>query len=274
MKIFSLLACIPAVVATTTCFYNLAYEEKNYIDEPNYTLRTAKDCYILLDESDFDDATQFVKYANDLKINNNTIGCYMSVGTIEDWRSDFKQFVKGTDYQSKQWAEWKGEYFIKAGSNGYPTDNTVALMKKRIDDFANWGCEYIEMDNMDLDENQKATDITGDNMRKYNQDLCNYMHTSGVKCMAKNSGPSDADDDLFDGLSVESYTDEKNWWGQDHANKFTSAGKPFMISHYDESTIDDCLGIWNYYKGLYNSTFGLVCSQYETKHYIHFGFKI
>ena len=148
-------------------------------------------------------------------------------------------------------------------------------MKKRIDTFAKLGCEFIEMDNMDIDESNKMTNIKGSAMRAYNLDLCNYIHSSNMKCMAKNTGPSDGDDALFDGLSVESYPKEQNWWNTDHALNFTTVNKPFMISHYKEKTVDDCMGIWTNYKEIYNtSIFGFICSQYETKHYIHFGFKI
>lgn len=261
--------------ATIACFYNTAYEENNFLDKHDYALNTAKNCYILIDIDNFDDNKAVINYTNALKINNNTIGCYMSVGTVEDWRSDFKQFVKGQDYQSKEWPEWQGEYMIKSGSDGKITDNTISLMKKRIDKFSQIGCEYVEFDNMDIDEDNDMTNIKGSAMRDYNIELCNYVHSSHMKCMAKNTGPSDIDDDKFDGLTVESYPKELNWWGLEHALQFTSNDKPFMISHYKEKTVDDCLEIWAYYRTTYNnSDLGFVCSQYETKHYIHFGFKI
>lgn len=275
MKVLIFLSLLATVVADVIpCFYNTAYEENNFLDKHDYTLKTAKNCYVLIDTDNFDSNGAVVNYTNALKTNNNTIGCYMSIGTVEDWRSDFKHFVKGQDYQSKEWPEWPGEYMIKADSDGKITDNTISLMKKRIDKFAKLGCEYIEFDNMDIDENNKMTNIDGLTMRAYNLELCNYVHSAELKCMAKNTGPSDVDDDVFDGLSVESYPKELNWWGTEHAQNFTTS-KPFMISHYKEKTVDDCLEIWGYYRTMYNnSEFGFICSQYETKHYIHFGFKI
>lgn len=272
-----------SLVATTVanlipCFYNTAYEENNFLDHQGYTLKTAKNCYVLIDTDNFNSHDAVINYTNALKINNNTIGCYMSVGTVEDWRSDFQQFIKGQDYQSKGWPEWPGEYMIKAGSDGKIADNVVSLMKKRIDKFSKLGCEYIEFDNMDIDEYNKMTNINGNAMRAYNLELCNYVHSNKLKCMAKNTGPSDADDNIFDGLSVESYPKELNWWGTEHALNFTNNNKPFMISHYKENTVKDCLKIWKYYRGVYKyNKFGFICSQYETKHYIHyihFGYKI
>lgn len=278
MLSFSLLlvnACISIVSSTVIpCFYNTAYEERNYIDDLQYTLNTAQNCYVLLDLDNFNSDKQITNYTSTLKLNNNTIGCYMSVGTIENWRKDYKNFKKGHDYQSKQWNEWPGEYMIK-GSGGYPSPNTVSLMKKRIDKFAKMGCEFVEMDNMDIDETNKMTNINGKQMRKYNLELCNYMHSKNLKCMAKNSGPSDVDYTVFDGLTTESYPKEIDWWGTQLAFNYINQSKPFMISHYNEKFVDDCLGIWSIYRQKYNnSIFGFACSQKETKHYIHFGFKL
>lgn len=270
-----LIASTNVFAKSISCFYNIAYEENNFIDRKDYTLKTSQNCYILIDKDDFDNNTAVIDFTNTLRFKNNTIGCYMSVGTIEKWRSDFKDFKKGIDYQSKAWFEWPNEYKIKGGKNGNPTNNTISLMKKRIDIFAKLGCEFIEMDNMDIDENDKMTNINGEAMRAYNMDLCNYIHSNNMKCMAKNTGPSDVDDNIFDGLSVESYPKEQNWWGTQHALHFINGDKPFMISHYKENTVDDCLGVWTKYKNIYNnSIFGFICSQYETNHYIHFGFTI
>lgn len=277
MKYIPLVFCLfaSAMADSISCFYNTAYEENNFLDRQDYTLSTAQNCYILIDTDNFDSNDAVVNYTTALKLKNNTIGCYMSVGTVENWRSDYKQFIKGRDYQSKGWPEWPGEYMIKASPNGRITNNTLLLMKKRIKRFSKLGCGYIEFDNMDIDENNDMTNIKGSVMRAYNLELCNYAHSNGLKCMAKNTGPSNVDDDVFDGLSVESYPKELNWWGLNHALNFTSRHKPFMISHYKEKTVDDCLGIWGHYRTVYNnSIFGFICSQYETKHYIHFGFKI
>lgn len=262
--------------AVIPCYYNTAYEENNYIDDLQYTLNTSQNCYVLLDLDNFESDKQFIEYTKKLKTNNNTIGCYMSVGTVEDWRKDFKSFKKGHDYQSKQWNEWQGEYMIKgSGKNNYPSANTVSLMKKRIDKFTQMGCEYIEMDNMDIDETNKMTNINGKQMRKYNLELCNYIHSKKLMCMAKNSSPSDDDYMVFDGLVTESYPNEIDWWGSKLAFNYIYQNKPFMISHYNEKSVDDCLGIWGIYRQKYNNTvFGFACSQKETKHYIHFGFTI
>lgn len=261
---------ITCVNGLEKCFFNLAYEENNFIDNTVYTLSTARNCYVLIDSSNFNNAESTIGYINKLKQFNNTVGCYMSVGTIENWRQDYKQFVPGVDYVKKTWNEWPGEHFIAGDKNSKPTLHTVSLMKKRIDEFSKLGCDYVEMDNMDIDSSNKYTNIKTHNMRMYNKILCNYMHTKSLKCMAKNTGPSDTDDNLFDGLSVESYKNLKNWWGEKHALNFTLNSKLFMISHYKQPTVDSCMNIWKEYKIIYNSTFGFACSQYETKHYIHF----
>ena len=52
------------------CFYNTAYEENNFLDRQDYTLRTAKNCYVLIDTDNFDNKNSVINYTNALKINN------------------------------------------------------------------------------------------------------------------------------------------------------------------------------------------------------------
>lgn len=275
IAVLSLVGCwllTTASPADAKCFYNLAYEDNNRLDTLDDTLKMTKGanggCYVLVDTDNFGGSA--ASSIASLRANGNTVGCYVSVGTVENWRSDFKKFVKGVDYQVKGWPEWPGEYMIKAGSDGNPTPSTSALMKNRISKFASLGCQYVEFDNMDIDEGNTMTNIPGSAMREYNMDLCKHTKAMGMKCMAKNTGPSDADDDVFDGLTVESYPTQKNWWGTAHTKNFIQAGKPVMISHYDEATKRKCTSVWAYYKLKYGSAIGFVCSDDETDQYNHF----
>lgn len=272
LKFAATMIMVAIVRAEPRCFYNMAYEDSNYIDTLSNTLKATKTiggCYVLVDTDNFGASAAAGAIAS-LKQNNNTVGCYVSIGTVENWRSDFSKFRSGVDYQPKQWPQWPGEYFIKAGGDGMPTANTVALMKQRLDKLAGYGCGYVEFDNMDIDEGNTMTNIKGAAMRSYNMALCMYTKSKGMKCMAKNTGPSDADDNVFDGLTVESNPSNKNWWGTLHAMNFVRAGKPFAISHYDESTPNACTTVWGYYRGLYKASIGFVCSQSQTKSYVHF----
>ena len=72
-----------------------------------------------------------------LQERDNTIGCYVSVGTCEDWRDDFDALRSDGVCSSQEWLEWRGEFFI--------TDVVVVMlyMLAWIDMLAQWGCGYV-----------------------------------------------------------------------------------------------------------------------------------
>jgi hypothetical protein len=75
-----------------------------------------------------------------VKAGGNSVGCYVSAGTLENWRTDVKALSKqemGEIAVTKPWDEWPGEFFI------WNVDKALPFMKKRIDTFADAGCDYI-----------------------------------------------------------------------------------------------------------------------------------
>jgi hypothetical protein len=201
----------------------------------------------------------------------------MSVGTIENYRTDFNKFKKNVDYVDTTMTDWDKEYLIKGDVSGNPTPNTVNLMKKRIDNFAKLKCDYVEMDNMDADQEEYVTkyktNLTINGMKKYNTDICNYIQGKGMKCVFKNQNNTESEWNKFDALTLESEKDNVEQWKPEFMKKFIDAKKPVWISHYGQPSAEGCEKVYGNLKNKYGNNFGMVCSVYDDKkkNYIHYG---
>ena len=78
----------------------------------------------------------------EIKAIGNEVGAYISIGTGEDYRSDFSQLQ--AFLVNEQWGQWPCEYFVNETTTG-----VLAIMKARIDSLASWDCDWVEFDNMD-----------------------------------------------------------------------------------------------------------------------------
>ena len=131
-------APVPQSPADPVCVWNHAYQENSSPDSVSEILAGASDCYVLLDPFDDPEAAEAI---GALKSAGNIVGCYMSVGTCEDWRNDFDD-VRGF-CSEREWGEWEGEFFVE------DVEGIAPFMRARIDQFASWGCDMVEFDNMD-----------------------------------------------------------------------------------------------------------------------------
>jgi hypothetical protein len=74
--------------------------------------------------------------------------CYFSAGSREDWRADADRFGNGDVGQAL--GDWKGENWLNVKSA-----NVRAIMKQRIQQAADKGCNAVDPDNIDgHNENQ------------------------------------------------------------------------------------------------------------------------
>lgn len=238
--------------------YNQAYQENYEADKVADIIVSARNAYVLVDP--FEDNVSASVAA--IKAEGNEVGAYISIGTGEDWRADF------SDLQpflvTKQWGQWAGEYFVDETTTGI-----LPLMKARIDKIADWGCDWVEFDNMDWVDDDDLRSEYGFHASKaegiaYYQALCDYVHAKGMKCMAKNTVDGATD---FDGVLYESYHNEKNWWDVAGAKSFLRAGKLVIINHYNES---DCDQVYRDYIELYGSGISYICESSQEKKYIHY----
>jgi hypothetical protein len=235
------------------CVWNQAYEEHGNNDSVSAILAGAKGCYVLIDPFDSSAARSGIAT---MKQNGNIVGCYISVGSCEDWRDDYAAMKK---YCGPAYPGWEGEYFVT------DTQGILPLMKARIDKMATWGCDMVEFDNMDwaYDGGNKTGVSTAD-AHAYVQALCSYTHSKGMKCMAKSTTEGASD---FDGLTVESYTDDKNWWSSSEMKDILNTGKLGVIVHYNDSSCDKVYSDYQNSYG-YGSKLSFVCSDKDA--YLHY----
>ncbi len=249
---------ITTVESAAIPVYNQAYQENFEADKISTILSTAKNGYVLLDP--FQDGV--TDHVAAIQANGNQVGAYISIGTGETYREDYEQIKPYL--VATPWGEWPDEFFIKETTTG-----VLEVMKARIDKIAARGFDWVEFDNMDwaFDDESRATYgiiATETDGAAYYQELCDYVHSKGMKCMAKNR-VEDATD--FDGVLYESYSDEKNWWDQSGAQSFLDAGKLVIINHYNEKS---CGEVYSEYKGIYNDDLSFICEDAILKKYVHF----
>jgi len=238
--------------------YNQAYQENFGIDTIAEIEVNAHNAYVLVDTF----GSGVVEHIAVIKANNNQIGGYISAGTGENYRDDFASLEPYLTPTA--WPAWPDEFFVSETTTGI-----LPLMKLRIDKMAAVGVDWVEFDNMDwLDSQTRITyglSATVVEAQAYINDLCNYTHSKGMKCMAKNTVEGFSN---FDGVLYESYDNEKNWWDNDGTHSFLSAGKPVIINHYNES---NCDGVYDEYKTLYNSDrISFICEDTATRKYKHY----
>lgn len=238
--------------------YNHAYNENYDADTTEYIIANAQDAFVLMDPFE---GNAHVAIA-EIKANGNTVVGYISIGTGENWRSDFEDLKPFLI--DKQWKEWPGEFYIKETTTG-----VIDVMKARIDQLADWGCDWVEFDNMDWASYNETRakygiTVTEEEGVAYFQELCDYAHSKGMKCMAKNFVANASE---FDGALYESYKKEKNWWYQSGAQSFLDAGKIVIINHYNEK---NCSQVYADYKEIYNNNLSFICEDSKLKKYVHF----
>jgi len=242
-----------------TSAYNQAYIENYETDTLEEILENASHSYVLLDPSEED----IVDYIEEIQANDNEVAAYISIGTGEAWRDDFEELEPFL--VEKQWGEWDGEYFVNTTTTGI-----VEVMKKRINDIADMGFDWVEFDNMDWAFDDEMRDeyefeVTVEESIEYYTTLCDYANEKGLKCMAKSLA---SDIEGFDGATFESYSDELNWWEEDELIEFIETGdKVVLIIHYDEKDSDEA---YAYYTDIYGESILFLCEERRTEKYKHY----
>jgi len=237
--------------------YNQAYQENFSADNMTDIVTNANNAYVLLDTF----TPGVVEHIATIKANANQIGGYISAGTGENYRDDFaalEPYLTPT-----AWPEWPDEFFVSE------TTGVLPIMKRRIDKMAAVGVDWVEFDNMDwLDDETRVKYNLTDTVaqaKAYINTLCDYTHSKGLKCMAKNTVDGFSG---FDGVLYESYNNEKNWWDNTGTRSFLNAGKPVIINHYNES---NCDAVYSEYKNIYNSDkISFICEDRNLKKYRHY----
>ena len=239
------------------CVWNQAYIENYRGDKIRLMKRFAKNCYTLIDPFDISSPNSEI---SSLHLRNNQVGCYISVGTGENWRPDFEELKPYL--VTKQWGSWKGEYYVSDAIGALP------VMKSRVDVLSEWGCDYVEFDNMDWFTEETKTkygiQATQQEADEYIVDLCTYVQLKGMKCMAKNKNLGLE----FDSITFESYSSEKNWWVNSDLSHFVDTGKLVVIVHYNERR---CGAVLNWYRKKYSTKeISFICENRRKRKYLHY----
>ncbi len=242
--------------------YNQAYQETYEPDSLSQIIDEARAAYVLVDP--FREGV--VAKIKEIKGSGNELAGYISIGTGESFRDDFSELEPYLT--TKAWEAWSDEFFVSETTTGI-----VEVMKKRIDKMATWKLDWVEFDNMDWIEDSelratysiKATEEEG---KSYVNTLCDYTHSKGMKCMAKNT----VDDfSNFDGVLYESFTNNKNWWDKEGTKSFLAQNKLVIINHYNEK---DCDGVYAFYKSYYRSKkLSFICEDQSLQGYRHYNNK-
>lgn len=106
--------------------------------------------------------------------------CYVSVGTLEDWRGDTDDFpthIIGATYD-----DWPDERFLDIRAH----DVLLPLMKARFRRCAELGFDAVEPDNMDVYSNESGFDLTARDAVDYVLALQRIAHGFGLDIGQKN----------------------------------------------------------------------------------------
>lgn len=156
--------------------------------------------------------------------------CYVSVGTVENYRDDadlFPEHVLGDVYD-----DWPNERFLDIRQH----DAILPLMTARFDRCRALGFDAIEPDNMDLHENDTGWPITAQDQIAYLRPLIAHAHRIGLEIGQKNAPALiPALHREFDFIILESCFH----YGFCHdALVYAQAGKDVLAAEYSHKPVD------------------------------------
>lgn len=157
--------------------------------------------------------------------------CYVSVGTVENYRDDagrFPESVMGEVYD-----DWPNERYLDVRQR----DVLLPLMRARFDACKAKGFDAIEPDNMDLFENDTGLDISAQDQVNYIVALARYARSIGLEIGQKNAPELiGVLEPYFDFIILEScfYYD----FCED-AEAYLRAGKDVLATEYPHKRVDE-----------------------------------
>jgi hypothetical protein len=156
--------------------------------------------------------------------------CYLSAGTIEDWRPDVDAFptaVVGRDYP-----EWPGERWLDIRR----IDLVGPVMERRLDLCRHKGFDGVDPDNMDGWQTDTGFPLSHDDQLAYARWFADAAHARGLAVGLKNAPELiPALVDHFDWAVTEDCFDQG--WCAD-VTPFIEAGKPVFAIEYTDTGID------------------------------------
>jgi hypothetical protein len=164
-----------------------------------------------------------------LHAKNIHVICYVSVGSVENYRPDANAFpasVVGNAYPG-----WPDEKFLDIRS---PMVRT--LMSARFDLCKSKGFDGLEPDNMDVFEDKTGFPLTAADGLDYAQWLADQAHTRGLAIFQKNaSSLAPKLFDLYDGAITEDCFDQG--WCNDMSG-YVQRDKPVFMAEYTDTNVN------------------------------------
>ncbi len=118
---------------------------------------------------------------NTLKSRGKKVMCYISVGSLENWRSDFSAFpddVIGNDYTG-----WPGEAWLDVSNIAA----LAPLLRARLDQCQSKGFDGIDADNVNGYANNTGFEISKSHAIRFIKWLAVESHSRGLAFSLKNS---------------------------------------------------------------------------------------
>ncbi len=155
--------------------------------------------------------------------------CYVSVGTLENYRDDIADFP--AIVVGKTYGDWPDEKFLDVRD----LKTLLPLMKRRFQRCKDMGFDAVDPDNMDVYDNDSGFDLSPSDGVRYIKALARIAHGMGLEIGQKNvPALTPKLVNTLDFVVSESCFQD-GWCHQ--VSPYISAGKPVFDVEYDDRPI-------------------------------------
>lgn len=156
--------------------------------------------------------------------------CYVSVGTVEDWREDLDRFPK--EIIGKALPDWPGENYLDIRQ----IDDLLPIMAARFQACADAGYDGVAPDNQDVFQNDSGFPLTTQDGLTYVRALADLAHAKGLIVAQRNLPEFSAElVGTMDFLLTEGCYE---WNFCSEMTAYQKAGKPVFDVEYTDAGID------------------------------------
>eukprot|EP00121_Abeoforma_whisleri_P012674 Awhi_evm1s11699 len=174
-----------------------------------------------------------------LKDNGHIVICYISTGTVEDWRADYKANKSvWNEIKGEKMGDWEGETWIDITK----LDLIKPLMAARFQIARDKGCDGIEGDNVDCYQNNCLKGKDESDLKSY-QIAYNIWQTEEAHDLGLSIGLKNSVGIIQDLVSYYDFAINEScqkWNECDHYKHFIEADKAVLGSEYSGSLSDIC----------------------------------
>jgi hypothetical protein len=156
--------------------------------------------------------------------------CYVSVGTVEDWRPDLASFPP--EVVGKALPDWPGENYLDIRR----TDILLPIMEARFRDCAAAGYDGVAPDNQDVFQNDSGFPLTEDEGLAYIRALADLAH--GMDLIVAQRNLPELSGQLVDKMDFLLTEGCFQWNFCGEMTAYQRAGKPVFDVEYTDFGID------------------------------------